>query len=106
VKSGQYWREIYNVVRDGERALEGYVDLLVEDADGELTVVDYKTDRAVGAAEIAAKVEHYKPQLTAYGAALTRVLKREVSRGALVLARPESPQSILLDLKDSSTSCS
>lgn len=97
-KSGRYWREVYLVVRDGARVLEGYVDLLVEDLDGELTVVDYKTGRTSTASELATKVEHYRPQLAAYGRALTAVLNRQVARGALVLARPPAAQQVLLDL--------
>jgi ATP-dependent helicase/nuclease subunit A len=104
VESGRYWREVYLVVRDNGRVLEGYVDLLVEDQGGDLVVVDYKTDRATGSVEVAAKAEHYRPQLAAYGQALTQVLKREVSRGALVLARPTDSQSVLLDLTASAPS--
>lgn len=87
-ESGRYWREIYLVVRDGGRVLEGYVDLLVEDSEGGLVDVDYKTDRATTSAQVAGKAKHYRPQLAAYGQALTQVLDREISRGALVIARP------------------
>ncbi len=97
-KSGRYWREVYLVVRDGERVLEGYVDLLVEDDDGDLVVVDYKTDRASSPTEVAAKVEHYRPQLAAYGRALGQALDREIKRGALVFARPSGAEEVLLTL--------
>lgn len=98
VESGRYWREVYLVVRDGGRILEGYVDLLLEDAEGRLVVVDYKTDRASGSAEVAAKAEHYRPQLNAYGQAVTQVLERAITRGALVIARPTGSESVLIDL--------
>ncbi len=97
-ESGRFWHEVYLVVHDGERVIEGYVDLLVQDADGEVVVVDYKTDRATGPADVAAKVEHYRPQLAAYGWALGRVLEQEIGRGALVLARPDSAEVAVVDL--------
>jgi ATP-dependent helicase/nuclease subunit A len=84
VESGRYCRELYLVVRNGARVLEGYVDLLVEEDDGGLVVVDYKTDRATTAVTIDAKVEHYRPQLAAYAAAIKLVVGREVLQGALV----------------------
>lgn len=87
VETGRYWREVYLTVRDGKRVIEGYIDLLVEKADGGLVVVDYKTDRAGNASEVAAIVEHYRPQLSAYASALETVLQQPVRRGALVFAQ-------------------
>jgi hypothetical protein len=34
--------------------------------------------------EVAAKVEHYRPQLAAYGVHWGQVLDREITRGALI----------------------
>ncbi len=62
------------------------MDLLLEETNGELVVVDYKTDRAANPAEIDAKAEHYRPQLSAYAAALQKVLERPIGRGALLFA--------------------
>jgi ATP-dependent helicase/nuclease subunit A len=85
VESGRYWREVYLVVDDKARVLEGYVDLLVE-VDGQLIVVDYKTDRALTSAELDAKAAHYGPQLSAYGAALQVVLNLAIRQGTLLFA--------------------
>lgn len=68
--------EGYLVVRDGERFLEGYVDLLVDGGPDGLTVLDYKTDRARTEEEKAAKWVHYAPQLAAYARAVERVTDR------------------------------
>ena len=43
VASGRYWREAHIAAPIGEGVLEGFIDLLFEE-DGELVVVDYKTD--------------------------------------------------------------
>ncbi len=52
-----------------ERRLLGSVDLL-QIHDDEIVIVDYKTNR-VDEAGLAAVVEHYQPQMRAYGEALT-----------------------------------
>ena len=57
------------VARIDDRLVEGIIDLVVDTADG-LVVVDYKTDSARSATEIAAKVAHYTPQLRAYAKSL------------------------------------
>ncbi|MCW2502462.1 MAG: UvrD/REP helicase [Actinomycetia bacterium] len=88
VTGGRYWREVYVVVPDHGRFLEGYIDLLVETPTGELVVVDYKTDRAASDAEAAAKAVHYTPQLTAYAQAIETATLRTVSRAVLVFAAP------------------
>jgi ATP-dependent helicase/nuclease subunit A len=97
--SGRYWREVYVVARDGERYVEGYIDLLVEEDEG-VFVVDYKTDRVSGSAEVAAKADHYGPQLRAYAAALRQVPGVEVSGAALLLVGPEGATDVEIDLHD------
>lgn len=97
--SGRHWREVYVVARDGERYVEGYIDLLVEEDDG-VFVVDYKTDRLSGSAEVAAKADHYGPQLRAYAAALRQVPGVEVSGAALLLVGPEGATDVEVDLHD------
>jgi ATP-dependent helicase/nuclease subunit A len=100
VESGRFWREVYLVVRNGPRVLEGYVDLLLEEANGKLVVVDYKTDRAITAADIDTKAEHYRPQLSAYAAALQKVLKRPIGRGALLFAATTGTQRRDVEMQD------
>jgi ATP-dependent exoDNAse (exonuclease V) beta subunit len=86
------WRELYvgaPVSVDGldgaaDVVVEGYIDLLFEDASGELVVVDYKTDRATTSAEAAAAAARYRLQAAAYALAVGAVLRRPVSRAVLV----------------------
>jgi hypothetical protein len=61
--------------------LQGVVDCFFEE-DGELVVVDFKTDR-IGRAQIAERAEHYRPQLEAYSMALMRVMGKKVREKVL-----------------------
>ena len=63
------WREVPVSAPVGDRFVEGYIDLVLRRPDG-LVVVDYKTDFVENANQLAAKVEHYRPQLRAYAQAL------------------------------------
>ena len=68
---------------EGDRVLEGYIDLLFEDDSG-LHIVDYKTDTWSTVADLDAKVDRYRPQLEAYARALREVVGRVVT-GAVLL---------------------
>ncbi len=61
--------------------LQGVVDCCCE-IDGELTVIDFKTDR-IRPGEEAQRAEVYRPQLEAYATALSQVLEREVKHKIL-----------------------
>ncbi|MBI2168808.1 MAG: UvrD-helicase domain-containing protein [Actinobacteria bacterium] len=76
VDGGRYWREVYVGTRVGDTVLEGFVDLLVE-RDGALHVVDYKTDRVDGAAQLS---DRYRLQGAAYALLVQRALARPVER--------------------------
>jgi len=89
-RSGRAWREVYLIVRDGERFVEGYIDLLAEPSDGKLVVVDYKTDRVDSAEDIAAKEAYYAPQLTQYQNAIRAVTGAVDVAAQLVFAGPLS----------------
>jgi len=87
-QSGRAWREVYLIVRDGDRFVEGYIDLLAEPSDGELVVVDYKTDRVDSAQDIAAKTAYYAPQLAQYEMAVRLVVGVDDVTAQLVFAAP------------------
>lgn len=90
-ESGRAWREVYLIVRDGDRYVEGYIDLLAEPCDGKLVVVDYKTDRVDSAEDIATKAAYYAPQLAQYQKALVTVVRVNDVTTKLVFAAPASP---------------
>ena len=65
-----------------EVLLQGVVDCWFVEADGTVTVVDFKTDR-VSQDAIAARAEGYRPQLDAYTRALSRAAGVTVRRRCL-----------------------
>ena len=87
-QSGRAWREVYLIVRDGDRYVEGYIDLLAEPSDGKLVVVDYKTDRVDSAEDVTAKVAYYAPQLAQYLNAVVTVVGVDDVTAQLVFAAP------------------
>ena len=68
---------------EGEKLLlQGVVDCCLIEEDG-LVIIDYKTDRVRTEEEIASRAAHYRGQLTAYAAALSRILQRDVKECVL-----------------------
>ena len=64
-----------------EVLLQGVVDCFFDTPEG-LVVVDFKTDRVSGK-EQKLRTEHYRSQVAAYSAALTRIFGRPVARQVL-----------------------
>ena len=65
-----------------EVLLQGVVDCWFEEADGTVTVVDFKTDR-VTEQTVEARAREYRPQLEAYSRALSQALGLPVGRCVL-----------------------
>lgn len=82
VNAADYYADISG---DDQVMLQGVVDLFAETAEG-ITVVDFKTDY-VTAETLAEKVAGYGPQITAYSAALERIMGRPVIRRVLYFFR-------------------
>ena len=87
VATGKYWREVFVAVPVGERVLEGFIDLLYEDADGELVVVDYKTDGVRNEADADEAVGRYRLQAAAYALAVSTLAGATGRRGACSCSR-------------------
>jgi ATP-dependent helicase/nuclease subunit A len=87
---GRTWREVPVAAEIDGTTIEGFIDLLAE-IDGELVVVDYKTDTARTEAELDAAVARYEPQGAAYALALEHLLGRPVARCVFVFARSRGP---------------
>jgi ATP-dependent exoDNAse (exonuclease V) beta subunit len=79
VASGRYWREMYVATPLGDTLVEGFIDLLYENVDGELVVVDYKTDTVRSGADVDAAVGRYRLQGATYAVALEQQLGRTVA---------------------------
>ena len=83
----RYWREVPVAAEVEGVLVEGFIDLLIETADG-LTIVDYKTDRAPHDDDLDLALARYTPQGAAYALALETALGRTVSTCVFVFARP------------------
>ncbi|MEF2949318.1 MAG: helicase-exonuclease AddAB subunit AddA [Oscillospiraceae bacterium] len=74
-------RDFSSLDADDSVLLQGVVDCFFEE-DGELVVVDFKTDHVLRA-QLDERAEHYRPQLEAYSMALTRVMGKKVKEKVL-----------------------
>ncbi len=81
-KASRLWRELKLWFPDGEHLVEGTVDLVFEE-DGQLVVVDYKSD-AIAPDQALDQAAHHAPQLQLYGRGLAQALGRPI-RERLVL---------------------
>ena len=73
--------EVFGAAVGEQVLLQGVVDCCIE-ADGELVIIDYKTDRVRGAA-VERRAETYAGQLRAYAAAMERITGKPVRECAL-----------------------
>ncbi|HSL17196.1 MAG TPA: UvrD-helicase domain-containing protein [Methylomirabilota bacterium] len=67
---------LWPIADDGTSVVSGAVDLVYTDPDdGRLVVADFKTDAVATDAEVADRVERYRPQLATYAGALQQALE-------------------------------
>ena len=78
----------------GPVVIEGIIDLLYEDAAGELVILDYKSDDVRSESDVASRMRHYKYQGAAYAAAVERATGRRVSAVKFLFLRIDSVQVI------------
>jgi ATP-dependent helicase/nuclease subunit A len=87
-----HWREVYACTpvgdADGQRLLEGYVDLLYRGPDG-LVVVAHKTSATADPAELDRRVEGYRLQGAAYAVAVGRATGEAVTRVVFLFLTPQ-----------------
>jgi len=81
-RAPRVWRELSLWFPDGAYLVEGIVDLVFEE-DGQLVVVDYKSD-AIADDQALAQAAHHAPQLQLYGRGLAQAASLPV-RERLVL---------------------
>jgi ATP-dependent exoDNAse (exonuclease V) beta subunit len=77
-------RELPFVLVEEPVLVEGRVDLVLEEPDGGLVVVDYKTDHVEGEGAARARAEVYRSQMALYGLALERATGRRVKETILL----------------------
>lgn len=81
--AGRYWREVPFAMMSPDGIVEGAIDLVIEEAAGNVTIVDYKTD-AVGP-ELSGELESiYASQLESYVAVVRNLGIKQVSSKAML----------------------
>ena len=93
------WSEIPVAAPVDGVVVEGIIDLLYEDSDGDLVVIDYKSDD-VSESEVAALLERYQWQGAAYAAALESATDKTVNEVQFLFVRLEQPLHRVADLRE------
>jgi ATP-dependent helicase/nuclease subunit A len=75
-RSAHAWRELQVWFPEGDELAEGQVDLVFEE-DGQLVIVDYKTDQ-IAEADLLAQADHHAGQLQLYGRGLAQASGQSV----------------------------
>ena len=99
VRASRYWRELYAAAEIDGVLLDGFIDLLFEQPDGDLVVVDYKTDALRPGEAVDEAVLRYQDQVAAYALILQESLGRRVDRGVLYFLEPDDAH-IVSDLAE------
>jgi len=81
-----HYKELFVAAPVQDRAVEGYIDLLVDGDDG-LMVVDYKTDTVPSEADVDAKLDYYEVQGAVYATAVEAATGRPVVECRFVFCR-------------------
>jgi ATP-dependent helicase/nuclease subunit A len=92
VAARRHWREVPVAAPLEGGIIEGFIDLLFEEADG-LVVVDYKTD-VIEAGETADAVDRYRIQGGVYALALERATGRTVKEVVFLFLQPRKEETI------------
>ncbi len=99
VDSGRWWKELSVAADIGGVVANGSVDLVYE-RDGELVVVDYKTDPVTSQAEAMERLRHYQWQLLIYVGALQRATGKRVAEASLLFVSAGLSKPIVVSLED------
>jgi ATP-dependent helicase/nuclease subunit A len=86
VASGRYYREVFVSAPVESGLVEGFVDLMFEEAGG-LVIADYKTDALDDEADAIKRQEQYSLQAGAYAFIVTSVTHKPVKEVVLVFLR-------------------
>ena len=85
----------------GPVVIEGIIDLLYRDDDGQLVILDYKSDRVEDNAAADAKLEHYRMQGVAYAAAVERATGNTVKAVQFLFVQLQDGLREIDNLRDS-----
>ena len=86
----EYDNTLPDEYRNEQIILQGIIDLYFEDKNGDIILVDYKTDKCTSEAEQLAVAKKYEKQLILYARAMEKILKKSVKDKYLYLFSPQS----------------
>ena len=78
--------------------MEGIIDLLYQDDEGQMVILDYKTDRVRNEADVAAKMKYYRYQGAAYAVAVEQATGKTVKSVQFLFIRHADPKSRLQEV--------
>ncbi|MCH5210497.1 MAG: helicase-exonuclease AddAB subunit AddA [Oscillospiraceae bacterium] len=90
ITANEYDRKLDGVYIDEKVIVQGIIDLYFEDSNGDIILVDYKTDRCRGEEEKQNIALRYSKQLELYGMAMEKILKKSVKDKYLYLFSAKS----------------
>ena len=94
VDAQRLWREIYAAVEIDGVLFDGFVDLLYELPNGNLVVVDYKTDALRETEAVDQALARYRLQAASYALILEQSLQRPVERCVLLFLHPGEEREV------------
>lgn len=99
VASGRYWREVYVAAsipdaQGRETLVEGFVDLMYQTSEGDLVVVDYKTDALRDGEAAVQALARYELQGGAYALVLEASLGMRVAACRFLFLHANEEQSV------------
>ena len=86
----EYDNTLPDEYRNEQIILQGIIDLYFEDKNGDIILVDYKTDKCTSKAEQLTVAKKYEKQLILYARAMEKILKKSVKDKYLYLFSPQS----------------
>ena len=84
----------------GPVVIEGIIDLMYQDEDGQLVILDYKSDRVDSEKDVDTKLEHYGMQGAAYAAAVENATGQTVKAVHFLFVRRKDGLRKLVNFRD------
>ena len=95
-RSPSLWKEVPFVYRHREDLVEAFVDLVFEE-EGELVIVDFKTDAIKDKTALEEKARHYTPQGILYAIALEAITQKKIKEVILLFLSAQTEKSVPLE---------
>ena len=78
----------------GPVVIQGFIDLLYEDVEGQVVIIDYKSDDVRNADEVRSRMDHYRYQGAAYAAAVQNATGKSVRAVQFLFLRIDEMQTV------------